>query len=769
MPALLSSVIAVLIAAVVCAAGPPTVAYTPDDHTLLLHHFEGNTGHGGMDADFARGNPSPVAGGGAPTLVAGKIGQAFLFAPSYRGLLFAGKGNYNPKQGTVEFWMRLPALVPGAWRATKGLWQTYQGDLAKSRLVICVGDFNSARTASKPTNLVADLLDGQLGLKTDIGNWKPDEWHHVALLWDAQTARLLLDGVRVAEGKHPPLEAAPVFEVGSNTVEALDELRISDVMRTELEVSNAVKQETSFKPLADSKPEAPRPLPPLPSPPPRPAVVELKPGVPNLFVDDYLIETQTSLIRRLGQVTKVEQPVIRAEGLWEETAAFPFSGGALRLGDNDWRLWYQTYIRWRLGKDGTSLCYATSKDGVHWEKPKLGQFEIRGGKDNNAVLHMPMDNASVLYDPDDKDPQRRYKCVVYQSLEEGTGCYGYTSPDGIKWTRTPHILIKGAGDRTSAWYDPLRHKCVIFTRYNMVYPGRYIFQSESDDFEHWTEPQLLFDYSAIDKPKGVQHYGAGGFAYGDMYVGSLEMFHVPYRRLDTQLICSRDAKFWQRVCDGEVLLPNGPEGSFDHFWAFPAATAPIRVGKELWFYYAGRGHPHAGPAPPIWPGEDDVAKPHQSYWASTGLAKLRVDGFAAMDASGEVATLITVPLQLRGLSPEGRPQAATQGADPAAAPTRGQPPPGPAGRPGTDPLALFINADADNFPAGSSWLKVGLMTPDFTPIPGFEADKCTPLKSDSVEWQATWEGKPDLSKLAGQKVRLQFQLLNTRLYSFTVR
>ncbi|MBU0606958.1 MAG: LamG domain-containing protein, partial [Armatimonadetes bacterium] len=321
-----------LLAAVLCAApshaaGPPTTPYAPDDHTLLLHHFEGTTGHDGMDADFAKGNPTPTSGGGKPNLVAGKIGQAFLFAPSYRGLLFAGKGNYDPKQGTIEFWLRLPALVPGAWRATKGLWQTYQGDLAKSRLVICIGDFNSARIGSKPTDLVADLLDGQLGLKADIGAWKPDEWHHVALLWDEQTARLLIDGTRVAEGQHPPLQAAPVFEVGSNTVEALDELRISDIMRTELEVANAVKEQTPFKPLAESQPAPPKPLPPLPSLPPRPSVVELKPGVPNLFLDDYLIETQTNLIRRLGQVTKVEQPVITAEGLWEETAAFPFSGG----------------------------------------------------------------------------------------------------------------------------------------------------------------------------------------------------------------------------------------------------------------------------------------------------------------------------------------------------------------------------------------------------------------------------------------------------------
>lgn len=720
-----------MLPAAVSAAGPPT-AYSADEHALLLHHFDGNTGHEGAQADFARGNPVPLSGGGAPTLIDGRIGRAFLFSPTYRGLLFAGQGNYDPRQGTIEFWVRLPAIVPGAWRATKGLWQTYQGVPEKTRLVLCVGDFNTARTGSKVTDLVADLLDGQLGLKTDIGAWKPAEWHHVALLWDEGSARLLLDGVRVAEGRHPPLEAAPVFEVGSNTLEALDELRISDVMRTELEVSNAVKQETPLKPVAANPPPAPKPLPAMPPRPRRPAVVTLQPGLPNLFIDDWLIETQTNLIRRLGQVTKYEgNPVIAPEGAWEETAAFPFSGGVIRLGDHDWRLWYNTYVRWRRGTDGTSLCYATSKDGTHWVKPELGQFEIRGSKANNVVLHMPLDNAAVLHDP--HDAARPFKCVVYQTLAEGTGLYGYTSPDGLKWTPLPHILIKDAGDRSSCWYDPLRRKYLIWTRYYAIYPGRYIFQSESDDFEHWTEPQMLFDQSATDKPQNLQHYGAGGFVYGDAYLGYLEMFHVPYRRLDTQLICSRDGRSWQRLCDGEAFLPNGPEGSFDHFWAFPSAMAPIRVGNELWFYYAGRGHPHAGPAPPIWPGTDEVAAPHHSYWAATGLAKLRLDGFAAMDASGEVALLVTAPL------------------------TAGQ------------VKELVINADADNVPAGSSWLKVGVMSVDMTPLPGFEVDRCDPLKADRVDWTVTWAGKSDLSALAGKPFRLQFQLVNTRLYSFTVR
>ena len=30
-------------------------------------------------------------------------------------------------------------------------------------------------------------------------------------------------------------------------------------------------------------------------------------------------------------------------------------------------------------------CYAESRDGIHWEKPKLGLFEFNGSNENNIV------------------------------------------------------------------------------------------------------------------------------------------------------------------------------------------------------------------------------------------------------------------------------------------------------------------------------------------------------------------------------------------------
>jgi len=468
------------------------------------------------------------------------------------------------------------------------------------------------------------------------------------------------------------------------------------------------------------------------------SAVRLQPGTANLFVDDYLIAASEKLIRRLGQVTKYEgNPVISPEGIWEETAAFPFGGGAYRLAPDRWLLWYNTYIRWlKPSSEATSLCLATSQDGIHWEKPILEQFLVRGTRKNNVVLAGTGDNASVLYDPHDPKEARRYKLILYQEgpqASEGPGLYGYVSGDGIHWQPLPHIVLPNAGDRTNLWYDVRRKRYMLFTRYAPIKRGRYIFVTESADFEHWSEPELVFDWSAMDQVHGIQHYGATGFTYGDAYVGFLEVFHLPYRRLDTQLICSRDARHWQRVCEGEVFLSNGAEGAFDHFWAFPAASPPIRVGPELWFYYQGRGHAHGSPDPPIWPGKDESGRPRHSYWAATGLARMRLDGFASLDASGEEATLRTVPL----IFEEGD--------------------------------ALLVNANANQYPPGSSWLRVAVLWENGEPAPGFAASSCVAMTTDSVAHPIAWKSGAQLSSLAGRPIRLEFHLVNTRLYSFTVQ
>jgi len=89
----------------------------------------------------------------------------------------------------------------------------------------------------------------------------------------------------------------------------------------------------------------------------------------QLFVDDFLIET-TTLQRTFHQPEYCEQnPVIKPDKPWENQRrgwfAAPFSGGAwFDPADNLFKMWY-------TGGFLATTCYATSKDGIHWEKPEL--------------------------------------------------------------------------------------------------------------------------------------------------------------------------------------------------------------------------------------------------------------------------------------------------------------------------------------------------------------------------------------------------------------
>ena len=66
------------------------------------------------------------------------------------------------------------------------------------------------------------------------------------------------------------------------------------------------------------------------------------------------------------------------------------------------------------------ICYATSKDGITWDKPALGLVDYGGNKQNN-LIDFPLGdsrviNLIVIEDPADSDPARRFK-MAFQSTK----------------------------------------------------------------------------------------------------------------------------------------------------------------------------------------------------------------------------------------------------------------------------------------------------------------------------------------------------------------
>src|SRR5207302_5280599 len=87
---------------------------------------------------------------------------------------------------------------------------------------------------------------------------------------------------------------------------------------------------------------------------------------------------------------------------WEKEGGGPsamvFSDGVwYHPGDRLFKMWY-------LGGYGSGTGYATSEDGLRWQKPQL---DVRRGA--NVVQPEARDSATVWLDQAHADPRRRYK------------------------------------------------------------------------------------------------------------------------------------------------------------------------------------------------------------------------------------------------------------------------------------------------------------------------------------------------------------------------
>ena len=218
-----------------------------------------------------------------------------------------------------------------------------------------------------------------------------------------------------------------------------------------------------------------------------------------------------------------------------------------------YQLWYQAFTGRQAEKrtHRCLVCYAESSDGIHWTKPDLDLFDYNGIAPTNIVMlsnggYSDRYANSVLVDPRDPDPARRYKMATYDFTvdEDGVERPGLVvafSPDGIHWTQHPHaplIRTSYAGhlptpyedeperpwhipltisDAMDAIYDPPRDRFVIYSKMWLDGPdGRMHWKhamgrTESQDFIHWTKPELVLAPDEHDPPWVEFHHSPAFF------------------------------------------------------------------------------------------------------------------------------------------------------------------------------------------------------------------------------------------------------------------
>lgn len=477
----------------------------------------------------------------------------------------------------------------------------------------------------------------------------------------------------------------------------------------------------------------------------KPAVIPVNVGR-QLFVDNFLIASTD-----LTPVYKTPDfyagnPVLEPTAEWENTIegapyAAPFSDGIwYDDADGKYKMWYLAGAGsiHKGDKQTFYTGYAESTDGEHWVKPELDLV-----KGTCLVDTANRDAATIWLDRRESDPAKRYKMfnVERRPTDRRWQFILKYSPDGIHWSEG----VAQSGDlydRSSVFYNPFRDVWCLSMRYGTKVSSRSRGYLEAKDPEtavsmahrvrkgvpdknvvFWFTPDNLEPRHPKFPQVNPGIYNFDAIPYESIMLGQYAVWQGPENNICGELgvqkrneIClgySRDGFHFSRPSHVPFMANDTTDGAWNWGNMQSIGGVPLIVGDSLYFYCSGRRL-------------NDIM--WDSY-TSTGLAKLRRDGFVAMHADKNGGQLTTEPVTFDG-------------------------------------EYLFVNASV---PGKKSALTVEVLDRDGNPIESFSGKDTVALKKlDSTRAAVTWKNNDRLTALKGQPVRFRFNLTDGDIYSFWV-
>ena len=287
-----------------------------------------------------------------------------------------------------------------------------------------------------------------------------------------------------------------------------------------------------------------------------------------------------------------------------------------------------------------------------------------------------------------------------------------------------------ADDTSRLTYDELGERFVATVKLSTKW-GRSVWLSTSDDFNDWTEPELIFHSDEIDGNNSkrrirqivddpayltppivdqarhpAQVYEMTVMPYEGLYVAFPVLFNpagaLPPPRGNhngvnqTELAVSRDLRDWKRVANRDLFLGVLPWDG-EVYDTAQILTCGRPVVREDWARSGSTTTPAA--SAPWTDQHDESFAPYFQDLNCVALAKVRLDGFVSLDAEKR-GTMVTTPFVLDG--------------------------------------GLFVNVNA----AGGEMRAELVDAEDMRPLPGFSLADCDPVNGDHLGRELTWGGRP---------------------------
>jgi len=469
-----------------------------------------------------------------------------------------------------------------------------------------------------------------------------------------------------------------------------------------------------------------------------------------LAIDELLLPLRENVSYYLSKPDVRKEPVLRPSRenpKAPDQVAAHFYGTVLQDGAK-FRMWYYACYLTKPGDASKAeeellnqgpVCYAESDDGITWTKPSLGQVEIHGSKENNAIF-LPDDQietVSLIKEENEPNPQRRYKMVYNAHNGKTWVIRNATSADGIHWNAAADFGIDQFIETSS------------FYRFNNLYVvhGQRMTHSEgghpegrqgraiiSPDFDRWlpghtnafliTEPADPAQRGTL-KPYDQVHLGIGAASFGNVLVGLYGLWHnqpgkggqadrwgwFGYARTsaDLGLVISNDGLHFREPLPDWTFTRIGEDGKDWDEAGLAQGQGFENIGDKTFIWYSQMDQ-RQGPR---------TGRPWKRH-GGIGLLTMERDRFGSLGVREveKAGTLITSDLKASG------------------------------------PVKLWVNAEGLS---PQSSLRVELLDMTERPVPGYSGEHAAIVDQSGLRMPVIWKGRSQTTDLKSAfKIRVNF-------------